>query len=82
MLTYDEQYTDTYVFNELTNIFDLVTDTTATIENVDFTPYTGQEQVELGCTDKPPKPPALVPSPSTPTSTATTTCGSPRRSGR
>ena len=59
VLTYDEEYTDTYVFNEQTNTFDLVTDTTPTIENVDFTPYTGQELVELGCTDRPPQPPAL-----------------------
>lgn len=60
VLTYDEEFTDTYVFNEQTNTFDLVTDTTPTIENVDFTPYTGQELVELGCTDKPAQPPALV----------------------
>jgi hypothetical protein len=60
VLTYDEEFTDTYVFNEQTNTFDLVTDTTATIEHVAFTAYTGKELVELGCTDKAVQPPALV----------------------
>ncbi len=57
-LTYDEEYTDTYVFNEQTNTWDLVTDTTATIANVEFTPWTVQEQVDHGCAKKPKQPPA------------------------
>jgi hypothetical protein len=57
-LTYDEQYTDTYVFNEQTNTFDLVTDTTATIANIVFTPWSVQQQVKHGCTDRPTQPPA------------------------
>ncbi len=58
-LTYDEQYTDTYVFNPSTNVFDLVPDTTATIADVAFTAYTGAEQVAHGCVGRPPRPPAL-----------------------
>ena len=57
-LTYDEEYTDTYVFNEQTNTWDLVTDTTATIANLDFAPWSVQEQVDHGCTKKPHQPPA------------------------
>jgi hypothetical protein len=57
-LTYDEEYTDTYVFNEQSNTWDLVTDTTATITNVEFTPWTVREQVEHGCAQKPNQPPA------------------------
>jgi hypothetical protein len=57
-LTYDEEYTDTYVFNEQTNTWDLVTDTTATVANVEFTPWTVREQVDHGCAKKPHQPPA------------------------
>jgi hypothetical protein len=57
-LTYDEQYTDSYVFNQSTNTWDLVTDTTATIANVVFTPWSVQEQVDHGCTAQPTQPPA------------------------
>src|SRR4051812_10319562 len=44
-LTYDEQFTDTYVFNDQTDTWNLVTDTTATVANVDFTPWSVQQQV-------------------------------------
>lgn len=57
-LTYDEQYVDTYVFNEQTNTWDLVTDTTPTVANIDFTPWSVQQQVAHGCTDAPNQPPA------------------------
>ena len=57
-LTYDEQYTDTYVFNEQTNTWDLVTDTEPTIANVVFTPWTVAEQVQNGCTETAEQPPA------------------------
>ncbi len=64
-LTYDEQYTDTYVFNGTTNTWDLVTDTSATIGNVAFTRWSAQEQVAHGCTQTPAQPPALHTSEST-----------------
>ena len=57
-LTYDELYTDTYVFNEQTNTFDLVTDTTAEIVNPVFTEWTTQELVENGCDERADQPPA------------------------
>lgn len=57
-LTWDEEYTDTYAFNEQTNTWDLVTDTTATVTNVEFAPWTKQEQVDRGCMSKPKQPPA------------------------
>lgn len=57
-LTYDEQYTDSYVFNGATNAWDLVTDTTPTIANVVFTPWTTQEQVAADCVEMPAQPPA------------------------
>ena len=57
-LAYDEEYTDTYVFDEQTNTWDLVTDTTATIANLEFTPWTTRDQVEHGCAKKPHQPPA------------------------
>lgn len=57
-LTYDERFTDTYVFNSQTNSWDLVTDTTATIANVHFTPWSVQQQVANGCADMPAQPPA------------------------
>lgn len=58
-LTYDEQYTDTHVFDTTTNTWDLVTDTTATIANVEFTPWSVQEQVANGCTEPGNQPPAV-----------------------
>ncbi|WP_296602529.1 hypothetical protein [Nocardioides sp.] len=58
-LTYDEQFTDTYVFNGATNAWDLVTDTTPTIANVVFTPWTTQEQVAADCVEMPAQPPAV-----------------------
>lgn len=51
-LTYDEQFTDTYVFNAQTNTWDLVTDTEPTIVNVVFTPWTTAEQVSNGCVER------------------------------
>ena len=57
-LTWDEEYTDTYVFNDQTNTWDLVTDTTATVTNVEFTPWSVQEKVDHGCAAKPAQPPA------------------------
>ena len=58
VLTYDEQFTDTYVWNAGTGTWDLVTDTEPAIANVVFTPWTTQEQVGHGCVDKPDQPPA------------------------
>lgn len=58
-LTYDEQYTDTFVFNTTTNTWDLVTDTTATIANPEFTAWTVAEQVANGCTEPTTQPPAI-----------------------
>ncbi|HEY1117010.1 MAG TPA: hypothetical protein VGE43_04855, partial [Acidimicrobiales bacterium] len=57
-LTYDEQYTDTFKFNGSTNAWDLVTDTTPTIANIVFTPWTTQEQVAADCVEMPAQPPA------------------------
>jgi hypothetical protein len=57
-LTYDEQYTDTYVFDEQTNTWNLVTDTTPTVANVVFTPWSVAEQVRNDCLEKPQQPPA------------------------
>ena len=64
-LTYDEEFTDTFVFNEATNTWDLVTDTTPTVANVDFTPWSMQEQVDAGCVETPGQPPAEESSQST-----------------
>ncbi|GEP36217.1 hypothetical protein NSZ01_39850 [Nocardioides szechwanensis] len=64
-LTYDEQYTDTFVFNTTTNTWDVVTDTTATITNTEFTPWSVQEQVANGCTEPSTQPPAIQTSEST-----------------
>ncbi|NYD40590.1 hypothetical protein [Nocardioides panaciterrulae] len=57
-LAYDEEYTDTYVFNDQTDTWDLVTDTTATVTHGAFTPWTTQEQADHGCAPKPHHPPA------------------------
>lgn len=57
-LTYDEQYTDTYVFNAGTDTWDLVTDTEPTITNVVFTPWTIAQQVLNDCVEKAAEPPA------------------------
>jgi hypothetical protein len=57
-VTYEMQYADTYVFNSDTSTFDLVTDTTPTITNVVFTPWTAAQQVEHGCVDESAQPPA------------------------
>lgn len=57
-LTYDEEFTDTYVFNDQTNTWDLVTDTTPTIADIVFTPWTVQQQVDQGCAELPTQPPA------------------------
>lgn len=70
-LTYDEQYTDTYAFNSGTNTWDLVTDTSATIANVQFTAWSVQEQVAHGCTQTATQPPAVH----TVQSTHQTVCG-------
>lgn len=64
-LTYDEQYTDTFVFNATTNPWDLVTDTTATVTNTEFTPWSVQEQVANGCIEPSTQPPAIQTSEST-----------------
>ncbi|WP_343911217.1 hypothetical protein, partial [Nocardioides aquiterrae] len=64
-LTYDEEYTDTYVFDEQANTWNLVTDTTATVTDVVFTPWSIAEQVRNGCADKPKQPPATHESHST-----------------
>ncbi|HYF72273.1 MAG TPA: hypothetical protein VD864_05605 [Nocardioides sp.] len=58
-LTYDEQYTDTYVFDQPSNTWVLVPDTTATVANLVFTPWTAQEQVAADCVEMPVEPPAL-----------------------
>ena len=57
-LAYDEQYTDTYVFNAQDNTWDLVTDTTATVANVHFTAWSIPQQVAHGCLDAPAQPKA------------------------
>ncbi|WP_243059018.1 hypothetical protein [Nocardioides sp. SR21] len=58
-LTYDEEYTDTYVFNETTNAWDLVTDTEPTISDVVFTPWDVAQQVQRDCVERAPQPEAL-----------------------
>jgi hypothetical protein len=58
-LAYDEQYTDTYVFDSATNAWTLVTDTVPTIANLVFAPWTAQQQVATGCHSAAPQPPAL-----------------------
>lgn len=55
-LTYDNEYTDTYTFDSTTNTWELVTDSSPTIANVAFTPWTTAEQVANGCLDRPSKP--------------------------
>ncbi len=52
-LTYDTVFDDTHVFNADTSVWDLVTDTTGDIENVEFTPWTKDQQVTAGCVEKP-----------------------------
>jgi hypothetical protein len=59
-LAYEKQYTDTYVFNEATNLFQLVTDTTPTIANIVFVPWTVGQQIKNDCFDRAPKPGAKV----------------------
>jgi hypothetical protein len=58
VVTYDEQFTDTYVFDQPTNTWVVVTDTTPTVANVVYTPWTTQEQVAHDCVDLPVQPPA------------------------
>ncbi|GAB3771557.1 hypothetical protein FB382_000204 [Nocardioides ginsengisegetis] len=65
VLTYDEEYTDTYVFNETTQTWDLVTDTTPTTSNLVFTPWTVQQGVHHQCATQPNQPPATHTSHST-----------------
>ncbi|MBZ5740560.1 hypothetical protein [Nocardioides mangrovi] len=55
-LTYDTEYTDTYVFDAATNAWNLVTDTTPTIANVVFTPWTVAQQVAHDCVDRSTRP--------------------------
>jgi hypothetical protein len=64
-LTYDEQFTDTHVFNPVTNTWDLVTGTTPTPANLQFTPWSVQQQVQHECADKPAKPAPIRSSDST-----------------
>ncbi len=52
-LTYDEAFEDTYVFNTSTSTWDLVTDTTGDIGNVEFTQWTKAQQIQAGCVEKP-----------------------------
>lgn len=58
-LTYDEEYTDTYVFNGDTSAWELVTDTEPTIANVAFTPWSVAEQVRNDCVERATEPDAL-----------------------
>jgi hypothetical protein len=57
-LSWVDEYTDTYVFDDQTGTWVLVTDTTPTVTHVEFTPWTVQEQVDHGCRAKPEQPPA------------------------
>lgn len=56
--TWDELFTDTYVFDAATNTWVLVTDTTPEITNLDFNAWTVAQQVDEGCmtTAEQPKP--------------------------
>ena len=56
VLRYDELYTDTYEFNPDTEEWELVRDTTPTIANLTFTPWTTAQQVQAGCVTVPPEP--------------------------
>jgi hypothetical protein len=58
VLSWVNEYTDTYVFDAGSGTWVLVTDTTPTITHVEFTPWTVQEQVDHGCQGKPEQPPA------------------------
>ena len=58
-LTYDTAYTDTYAFDQDTNGWQLVTDTSPTVSDVRFTPWTIQAQVGHGCIAKPHHPAAV-----------------------
>jgi hypothetical protein len=58
-LTYDAAYTDTYVFDQPTDSWHLVTDTNPTVSDLHFTPWTIQAQVGHGCLAKPHQPAAV-----------------------
>ncbi|MBB6628593.1 hypothetical protein H5V45_14805 [Nocardioides sp. KIGAM211] len=58
-LTYDKQYTDTFLFNLVTNTWDLITDTSPSVANIVFTPWSIAQQVKHGCTKQSTQPPAL-----------------------
>jgi hypothetical protein len=57
-LSWVNEYSDTYAFDDQTGTWVLVTDTTPTVTQVEFTPWTVQEQVDHGCQSKPEQPPA------------------------
>ncbi|WP_182525222.1 hypothetical protein [Nocardioides dongkuii] len=59
-LTYNELFTDTFVFNPANNAWDLVVDTTATIANLSFSPWTKAQQVAAGCVTKPGQPSDVI----------------------
>jgi hypothetical protein len=51
-LTYDEVFHDSYVFNATMDEWDLVTDTTGAVTNVQFHQRTKAQQVKDGCVEK------------------------------
>jgi hypothetical protein len=57
-LSYDEEFTDTYVFDAESNTWKLVPDTSPTITHLDFTPWSAAQKADKGCTHVPVQPPA------------------------
>jgi hypothetical protein len=69
-LSYDEVFDDREVFNTSTNAWDLVTDTTGDVRNVQFHRWTKAQQVKAGCVGTPPDDTEIEEGPAAPTPSA------------